>query len=131
MGIAITLHRNSGRSGNTSWKSIVGALNNKITVHRVRTRVKQLLDTTPKKTTKPKQSAVVEIEDDDNGVRYDARFDKLESQMSKVTEQWSMATAENAKFRKQNKSLQDENNKLNVNNSEIHIRNEIRSISTI
>lgn len=114
-------HKETGRAGTTPWKTIISELkkitNERMTVHKLKQRVKQLGEptpkATPKATTKSKQSAVIDIEDNDAvSKRYAARFDKLESQMTKVTEQWSLATAENTKFKKQNKSLQDENYKL-------------------
>lgn len=41
-------HRNSGRAGNTPWKTIVAALDYKITVRRLKTRVNKQVEAAPK-----------------------------------------------------------------------------------
>ena len=120
------MHKNTGRSGATPWKTIRDALGKKLTPHKLKSRINKLLKESPKtastpKATKSKRSApVVKIdddEDDDDGSSndiYDARFKELESQITKVTQLWSTATAENNKIKKENKSLQDDNYKLNT-----------------
>ena len=112
------MHKNTGRSGNTPWKSIVNALDNKLTVHRVKARIKQLRVAMPKHThsakiSKHKRAPVVDVDDDSITSRYEDRFAKFESQMNKLSEQCVVANAETAKCKKQNKLLQEENAKLN------------------
>ena len=70
-------HKETGRAGTTPWKTIMSELqkftNEKVTVHKLKQRVKQLGEPisskhtpTPKTPTKSKRSTVVELDDDDD-----------------------------------------------------------------
>ena len=66
------MHKNTGRSGATPWKTIRDALGKKLTPHKLKSRINKLLKESPKLTTTPKalkskrSAPVVKIDDDDD-----------------------------------------------------------------
>ena len=118
-------YKNTARSGTTPWTTIVSALDNKVTVHRLKSRVKSILEAKPPKTTtttavrgatarKTRRAAVVDVEDDDDDgnvcdLNQNKKLKQLEAKLDKLSGQ---SESEILQHKKLNKALKEDNAKL-------------------